>query len=125
MQRNIIFVIRKLGESTMEEHERRWEHCEDLPEDMEKEMMENMSTFFVRKDLGLLAQIILESAEPLVKMFATLGMGMFGPYLEFLEIDTYVSFFRKEGNTRVLLDRIEELEHQRKKWEKKVVRKEK
>lgn len=109
----------------MEEHERRWEHCEDLPEDMEKEMMENMSTFFVRKDLGLLAQIILESAEPLVKMFATLGMGVFGPYLEFLEIDTYVSFFRKEGNTRVLLDRIEELEHQRKKWEKEVVRKEK
>jgi len=97
------------------EEGRRWEHWEDLPEDMEKEMLERMARFFVGNNLGLMAQILLESGEPLTKVFATLGMGIFGPYLEFLGADTYVSYFRKDGNARLLLDRIEELEHKRRK----------
>jgi hypothetical protein len=109
----------------LDEQERRWEHWEDLPEDMEKKMRESMARFFVGNNLGLLAQILLESGEPLTKVFATLGMGIFGPYLEFFGADTYVSYFRKEGNARILLDRIEELEHRRKKREEESRNKEK
>jgi hypothetical protein len=107
----------KAGETTLDEQKRRWEHWEDLPEDMERQVQENMARFFVGNNLGLLAQILLESGEPLTKVFATIGMGIFGPYLEFLGADTYMSYFRKEGNARLLMDRIEELELKRKKWE--------
>jgi len=101
----------------MGEEKRRWEHWEDLPEGMEKEMLEKMARFFVDNNLGLMAQIFLESGEPVTKVFATIGMGIFGPYLEFLGADTYTSYFRKEGNARRLLDRIEELEQERKRRE--------
>jgi len=84
-----------------------------------------MARFFVGNNLGLLAQILLESGESFTKIFATLGMGIFGPYLEFFGADTYVAFFRKEGNARALLDQIEDLEHKRKKWEEEQTRKEK
>jgi hypothetical protein len=113
----------KAGETTLDEQERRWEHWEDLPEDMEKQVQENMARFFVGNNLGLLAQILLESGEPLTKIFATIGMGIFGPYLEFLGADTYMSYFRKEGNARLLMDRIEELEYKRKKWKEESIKK--
>lgn len=109
----------------LDEEKRRWEHWEDLPEDMEKKMLESMARFFVGNNLGLVAQILLESGEPLTKVFATLGMGIFGPYLEFIGADTYVSYFRKEGNARILLDRIEELEYKRKKREEESRKKDK
>jgi hypothetical protein len=112
-------------EGTLDEQERRWEHWEDLPEGMEKKVLENMARFFVGNNLGLLAQILLESGEPLTKVFSTIGMGIFGPYLEFFGADTYVSYFRKEGNARLLMDRIEELELKRKKWKEESIKKDK
>ena len=59
--------------------------------------------------------LFVEGGDPLTKVFATIGMGIFGPYLEFVGADTYTSYFRKEGNAKLLLDRIEELEDERKK----------
>jgi len=109
----------------LDEQGSRWEHWEDLPENMEKKALENMARFFVGNNLGLLAQILLESGEPLTKVFSTIGMGIFGPYLEFLGADTYVSYFRKEGNARILLDRIDELELMRKKKEEESKNKDK
>ena len=102
----------------MVEDSKRWEHWEDLPEDMEKDILEKIARFFVGNNLGLVAQILLESGESFTKIFSTLGMGMFGPYLEFFGADTYVSFFRKEGNARLLLERIDDLEYKMRKWEK-------
>jgi len=107
----------------MDEEQRRWEHWEDLPEDMENQVMRRIARFFVGNNLGLVAQILLESGEAFTKIFATLGMGIFGPYLEFLGADTYVAFFRKEGNAKALLDQIEEMEYKRKKWEEEQTKK--
>ena len=51
---------------------------------------------------------------PFGRMLArTLGMGLFGPFLEFFGADTYTAFFRKEGNAKRLLERVEELEDKR------------
>lgn len=94
----------------VEEEKKHWQHWEDLPEEMEEKLLENMAQFFIRNNMGLMAQIFLDSAGALTRMFATLGMGMFGPFLEFLGVDTYTAFFRKDGNAQRLLERVEELE---------------
>lgn len=93
-----------------EEEKRHWKHWEDLPEEMDDRLLENMAQFFMKRNLGLVAQMTLDSAEAFTRMFATLGMGLFGPFLEFFGADTYTAFFRKEGNARRLLERVEELE---------------
>lgn len=96
-----------------EEEKRHWKHWEDLPEEMDDKLLENMAQFFMKRNLGLVAQMALDSAEGFTRMFATLGMGLFGPFLEFFGADTYTAFFRKEGNARRLLERVEELEDKR------------
>lgn len=96
-----------------EEEKRYWKHWEDLPEEMDDRLLENMAQFFMKRNLGLVAQMVLDSAEAFTRMFATLGMGLFGPFLEFFGADTYTAFFRKEGNARRLLERVEELEDKR------------
>lgn len=94
----------------MEKEKKKWENWEDLPEDAEKRMLENMASFFVDKNLGLVAQMVLESGEPVTSIFSTLGIGLFGPFLDFFGVDKYFAFFRKKGNAMSLLTRIEELE---------------
>ena len=93
-----------------EDEKKLWKHWEDLPEEMDDRLLENMAQFFMKRNLGLVAQIFLDSAETFTRIFATLGMGLFGPFLEFFGADTYTAFFRKEGNARRLLERVEELE---------------
>jgi hypothetical protein len=97
----------------VEEEKKHWKHWEDLPEEMDDRLLENMAQFFMKRNLGLVAQMFLDSAEAFTRMFATLGMGLFGPFLEFFGADTYTAFFRKEGNARRLLERVEELEDER------------
>lgn len=87
-----------------------WQHWDDLPEEREKKMKEDISQFVVKKDLQLLAQIFFESGEPFTRVFSTLGLGLFGPFLEFFKADEYMAFFRKDGNMRELIDRIDELD---------------
>ena len=96
-----------------EEEKKHWKHWDDLPEEMDDRLLENMAQFFMKRNLGLVAQMALDSAEAFTRMFATLGMGLFGPFLEFFGADTYTAFFRKEGNAKRLLERVEELEDKR------------
>ena len=97
-----------------------WQHWDDLPDKKEKEMLESMANFIINKDLQLLAQILFESGEPLTRVFSTLGLGLFGPYLEFFKADEYMAFFRKEGNMRDLINRIDELDEVKRKKRKKI-----
>jgi len=53
------------------------------PEDVENKLLDQMATFFVDRNLGLLAEMMLESGGSLTRIASTLGMGLFGPYLEF------------------------------------------
>ncbi|MBN2334769.1 hypothetical protein JXL21_04365 [Candidatus Bathyarchaeota archaeon] len=107
--------------------EKEWQYWEDLPENKEKMVLEQMARFFVNNDLGLLAQILLESGEPVTNVFSTLGIGLFGPFLDFLGVDKYFAFFRKKGNARTLIERIEELddlEQEKDKEKEKKIKKE-
>jgi len=101
-----------------------WQHWDDLPEERETKMKEDISQFVVKKDLQLLAQIFFESGEPFTRVFSTLGLGLFGPFLEFFKADEYMAFFRKEGNMRELIDRIDELD-EAKRVKNKSIKKEK
>ncbi len=97
----------------MNSEKEHWQHWDDLPEKKEKAMLEDISKFVVKKDLQLLAQIVFESGEPLTRVFSTLGLGLFGPFLEFFKADEYMAFFRKDGNMRELIDRIDELDEKK------------
>ncbi len=46
-------------------------------------------------------------------MGAELGMTIFGPYLEFLGVDKATALFRNRKNLKRLIDRIEELEEEK------------
>jgi len=90
--------------------EKRWQHWEDLPPKKEEELIENIARLVVKHRIGLIAQMLLDSGGPFTSLFATLGLGMFGPFLEFFGGDTYAALFRREGNTKRLMNLIEELE---------------
>ena len=96
-----------------------WQHWDDLPDKREKEILENMANFVVEKDLQLLAQIMFESGEPFTRVLSTLGLGLFGPFLEFFRADEHMAFFRKEGNMQHLIKRIDQLEEIKKKGKEK------
>ena len=68
-----------------------------------------------------MAEISLDTGGSITTLFATLGMAIFGPFLEFLGADTYTALLRKKGNPKRLLKRIEELE-ERKRNEKEKAR---
>ena len=95
-----------------------WKDWEDLPPEMEDEMVERIARFVVRKNLGLMAQMALESGGSLTTMFATLGMATLGPFLEFFGADTYTALLRRRENVDRLMRRIDELEEDKRKKEK-------
>jgi hypothetical protein len=94
----------------MDSKEEKWQHWDDLPEERGDQMLEEIANFVVNKDLQLLAQIFFESGEPFTRVASTLGMGLFGPFLEFFKADEYMAFFREDGNMRQLIDRIDSLD---------------
>ena len=89
---------------------RRWQHWEDLPPEMEEELINKIANFVVKHKLTLLAEMVLTSIGPFTSMFAELGMGMFGPFLEFFGVDVYAALFRRKENLKRLMDLIDRLE---------------
>jgi len=89
-----------------------WQYWEDLPEEMEKKLIDKIARFIVKHKMDLIAEILLESGGPLTSLFATLGLSLFGPFLEFFGMDTYTALFRRRENIQRLIDRIEELERE-------------
>lgn len=88
----------------------KFNYWEDLPPEIEEELIDNIADFFVRKRLGLFAIMTLESGGTLTRMFADFWMGLYGPYFEFLGADRYTALLRKKGNTDKIIAKIEELE---------------
>ncbi len=93
--------------------DKNWQHWDDLSPEKEKELIDKMASFIVDNNLGLMAQILFESGEPVTRIFSTLGIGLFGPYLEFFGVDTVFALFRKQGNVHALIERINELEDEK------------
>ena len=87
-----------------------WKQWEDLPPEKEEEIIEKVASLLVKKRIGLLGKMLLESGGNLTSLFAEFYMGLYGPYFDFLEIDEYVALLRKKQNIPKLIKRIEEKE---------------
>lgn len=87
-----------------------WQQWEDLPPEREEELIEKLVNTFVAKKIGFLARMILESGGSLTTLFAEFWMGLYGPFLDFLEVDEYMALLRKRKNIERLLVKLEEAE---------------
>jgi hypothetical protein len=87
-----------------------WNYWDDLPPEEEDELIEKMAQHIVKRKMGLMAQITLETLSPLTWLGAELGMTLLGPYLEFFGVGKVTALFRNRDNLRRLMDRIEELD---------------
>jgi hypothetical protein len=95
-----------------------WQHWQDLPPEREAEVIEKLANAFVKRGLGLMGRMLLESGGPLTSMFAEFYMGIYGPFFDFLEVDEYVALLRNKRNVKKLLKRIDELEAEKDRAEK-------
>ena len=95
-----------------------WQHWEDLPPEKEEEIIDRLARAFVKRGLGLMGRMLLESGGPLTSMFAEFYMGIYGPFFDFLEVDEYVALLRNKRNLKKLVKRIEELETEKEKEKK-------
>ena len=95
-----------------------WQHWEDLPPEKEKEIIDRLANAFVKRGLGMMGRMLLESGGPLTSMFAEFYMGIYGPFFDFLEVDQYVALLRNKRNLKKLVKRIEELEEEKERAEK-------
>ena len=91
-----------------------WKHWDDLPEEKENELIEKIARTSIDRNLKTVTQIILGSFGPLPTFIANIGMGIFGPYLELLGVDTYTAVFRNRDNLQRVIDRIDELSDEKK-----------
>ena len=87
-----------------------WNLWDDLPPEEEDQLIEKLAQNIIKRKMGLLAQLTLETISPISKMGADLGMTLLGPYLEFFGVEKVTALFRKRENLTRLLDRIDELE---------------
>jgi hypothetical protein len=87
-----------------------WELWDDLPPEEEDELIEKLAQNIVKRKMGLMAQLTLETISPISKLGADLGMTLLGPYLEFFGVEKVTALFRKRENMNRLLERIDELE---------------
>jgi len=90
----------------------KWEQWEDLPTEKEEEIIEKLASILVKKRMGLIGKILLESGGTLTSLFAEFYMGLYGPYFDFLEVDEYVALLRRKENIPKLIRRIEEKEEE-------------
>ncbi len=95
-----------------------WQQWQDLPPEREDELIEKLAQAFVKRDLGLMGRMLLESGGPLTNLFAEFYMGIYGPFFDFLEVDEYVALLRNRRNVRRLIERMDELEKEREKGRK-------
>lgn len=104
-----------------------WNLWDDLPPEEEDDLIEKLAQNIVKRNMGLMAQLSLETISPISKLGADLGMTLLGPYLEFFGVEKVTALFRKRENMTRLLDRVDELEleRSRKREEAKKRRKEK
>ena len=89
-----------------------WNLWDDLSPEEEDELIEKMARHIVKRKMGLMAQIALETMGPLTWIGAELGMTILGPYLEFFGVEKVTALFRNRKNLKRLMDRIEELEEE-------------
>jgi hypothetical protein len=98
--------------NTSENH---WQHWEDLPPEKEAELIEKLARTVVEHNISEITEMLLEIVGPTSDIFATMGMGLFGPFLEFFGVDTYTALFRKRDAYKRLMVMIKKIRNEDKK----------
>ena len=80
-----------------------WKQWEDLPPEEEERLIDEIVKRLVKRKLGTLALMLLESGGPLTNLFAELWMGLYGPYFDFIGVDRYMALLRKKRNVERLI----------------------
>jgi hypothetical protein len=91
-----------------------WKQWEDLPPEEEERLIDEIVNKLVKRRLGTLALMLLESGGPLTNLFAELWMGLYGPYFDFIGIDRYMALLRKKRNVERLISRLDKAENEKK-----------
>ena len=94
--------------------EKRWDYWDDLPSEKEEELINKIAEFVVEHKMDLIAEMLLETGGPITSIFASFGLNLFGPYLEFFGADTYTALFRRRENIQRLIDAIEKINDEKK-----------
>lgn len=97
-----------------EQEKPKWEMWDELPPEVEDKLIEGIAQHIVKRNLGLIAQLTLETLSPVAWLGAELSMTILGPYLEFFGVEKVTALFRKRENLKRLMDRIDELEIEKK-----------
>jgi acyl-CoA reductase-like NAD-dependent aldehyde dehydrogenase len=93
--------------------EKRWDYWDDLPPEKEDELIQKIAEYVVEHKLDLIAEMLLETGGPMTSIFASFGLNLFGPYLEFFGADTYTALLRRRQNTQRLIDAIEKIKDEK------------
>lgn len=91
---------------------RGWNQWEDLSPEREEEVIEKLAQYFHKRGLGLLALMSLESGGTITSLFAEFWMGIYGPFLDFLEVDEYMALLRNKRNVKKLIKRLEQMDEE-------------
>jgi len=94
--------------------EKRWDYWDDLPSEKEEELINKIAEFVVEHKMDLIAEMLLETGGPITSIFASFGLNLFGPYLEFFGADTYTALFRRRENIQRLIDEINKINDEKK-----------
>ena len=90
-----------------------WWH--DIPKEREDKLIEDSAKYVVNHRLSDVMHFLVQFAGPLGRLGSEVGLAVFGMYMDYLGTDEYLAVYRKEGNIKRLLQRIEELQKDQKK----------
>lgn len=93
--------------------EKRWDYWDDLPPEKEDELINKIAEYVVEHKMDLIAEMLLETGGPMTSIFASFGLNLFGPYLEFFGADTYTALLRRRQNIQRLIDAIEKIKDEK------------
>lgn len=91
-----------------------WE--EPLTEEQKQDLIEHLSINIVKRGLGTPAIMFLEMNKPLTTIAsstAIVASPFLVPFLGFDRVDQYTQFFQSRENVERLIERIEELEEEK------------
>lgn len=96
-----------------------WNLWEDLPPEVEDELIERYAQKMVERDLSGVFLFAIEALGPASTLVAEVSTGFLGPFLELGGLEKFPAFFRNKASVQRLKDRVEELKEERDKANKK------
>ena len=92
-----------------------WMWWQDVPKEREDEIIEKMAQYTANHKLSEAMHLLFQMTSPLGRLGSDISLAVFGPYMDFFGTAEYLAVYRREGNVKRLLNRIEEILEERNK----------